>query len=222
MKSKIKYLVVSDTETGGLPNKTKRAFWDVALCEVAFVVVDCVELRCIDEYSALIKPYYKEGLEYNPQALEANHITIEAMQTNGVDVKEAYASSRNMLKKYSNERIGAILCGHNFQGFDMPFYEGLFEFNKDNVYNYVSFVEDTMKLAYYRSLEQENFKLATCCRQEGVTLINAHRALDDTRATAQLMIQYLRHLRGSGEMNIAPADGGKGIVSRFREKFQLV
>lgn len=222
-KSKIRYIIVSDTETGGPPNKDKRAFWDVALCEVAFVVVDCVEMRCIEEYSDIVLPFYKDGLEYNPQALAVNQLTIDIMKSKGVEVAEVYRKTRDLLKKYKNDKMGCVLCGHNFQSFDIPFYEGLFEFNKDSLWNYVSFVEDTMKLAYYRSIEQEDFKLSTCCRKEGVTLINAHRALDDTRANAQLMIQYLKYLRGSGgeEVSSAPVTAGR-ITSRFREKFQLV
>lgn len=219
-KSKIKYLVVSDTETGGLPNKNKKAFYDVALCEIAFVAIDCVELRCIDEYSDIIYPDYKEGLEYNPQALQVNQLSMDILKSKGVNVKEVYQKSRNFLNKYMNSKMGCVLCGHNFQAFDIPFYEGLFEFNNDNLYNYVSFVEDTMKLAYYRALEQEDYKLSTCCRNEGVTLVNAHRALDDTRANAELMIQYLRYLRGNGG-DYTPASS-EGIVSRFRERFQLV
>ena len=73
MKSTIRYVIVADTETGGLPSKggkgkpAKKAFVDVALCEIALVVVDLWEMKIVEEYDAIIAPY-TEGLEYNPNA----------------------------------------------------------------------------------------------------------------------------------------------------------
>ena len=75
-----------------------------------------------------------------------------------------------------------------------------------------------MKLSWYRGLEQENYKLGTCCRKEGVELVNAHRALADTRANAELLIKYLQIFRGDGVANTAPVE----VKSRFRETFQIV
>ena len=75
-----------------------------------------------------------------------------------------------------------------------------------------------MKLAYYRHTTQENYKLGTCCKAEGVELVDAHRALADTKANALLMVQYLKSLRGTGEAVTAKAFK----KSRFRESFSLV
>lgn len=226
MKTTANYIIVADTETGGLPCKAskgkpeKKAFFDVALCEVALVVIDLNSLKIVSEYEALIQPY-KDGLEYNPEAEKVHGLSVQNLKENGEDVKTVYQAIKALLLKYKNPRIGSILCGHNFQLFDVPFFEGLFEFNNDSLWNYVKFVEDTMKLSWYRAIEQENYKLGTCCRLEGVELVDAHRALVDTRANALLMLKYIEHMRGTGG-SAAPAISPTRKESRFREKFQLV
>ena len=217
MNTYVKYICVADTETGGLPNKSKKAFYDVALCEVAIVVIDCIELKIVDEYSAIIKPY-SDTCEYSEQAAAVNGLSKEYLEQNGLPVKQVYSEVKALLKKYTNSRVGAVLCGHNFQLFDVPFFEGLFAYHNDNLWDYVKFIEDTMKLAYYRHTTQENYKLGTCCKAEGVELVDAHRALADTKANALLMVQYLKSLRGTGEAVTAKAFK----KSRFRESFSLV
>ena len=219
MNSTIRYIIVGDSETGGLPDKSKQAFYDIALCEFAFVVIDIHEMKVVEEWSTLFKPY-KDGLEYNPKALEVNGLTLEQLQENGGLVKDIYKDMVALFKKYKNPRIGAVLAGHNFQPFDMPFLINMFEFCGDNIWNYVTFVEDTMKLAWYRATEQENYKLGTCCRMEGVDLVDAHRALADTKANALLLLKYISYLRGSGGGSDVTAPRMK--PSSFRETFQLV
>lgn len=219
MNSTIRYIIVGDSETGGLPDKSKQAFYDVALCEFAFVVIDIHEMKVVEEWSTLFKPY-KDGLEYSPRALEVNGLTLEQLQENGRLVKDIYKDMVTLFKKYKNPRIGAVLAGHNFQPFDMPFLINMFEFCGDSIWNYVTFVEDTMKLAWYRATEQENYKLGTCCRMEGVDLVDAHRALADTKANALLLLKYISYLRGSGDGSDVVAPRMK--PSSFRETFQLV
>lgn len=219
MNSTIRYIIVGDSETGGLPNKDKQAFYDIALCESAFVVIDIQEMKVVEEWSTLFRPY-KDNLEYNPKALEVNGLTVEQLQESGDDLKNIYKEMVTLFKKYKNPRIGAVLAGHNFQPFDMPFLINMFEFCGDNIWNYVTFVEDTMKLAWYRATEQENYKLGTCCRMEGVDLVDAHRALADTKANALLLLKYISYLRGSGEGLDVAAPRMK--PSSFRETFQLV
>lgn len=216
MNTSVKYIVMADTETGGLPNKDSKAFLDVALIEVACVVVDCLTLSIVDRYSNIIKPY-KDGLEYNPKTEETHGITRKMIDELGVDCKVVYKDVKELLKKYTNPRQKAILGGHNFTGFDMPFFEEMFRFYDDDIYNYVKWVEDTQKLEYYTTLEGENYKLGTCCTRHGIELVEAHRALKDTESNAELMISYLKRLRGYGASAVeAPVK-----EERFRETFQL-
>lgn len=224
-KSNLRYITVSDTETSGLPSKGGKgkepvlAFHDILLVEVAAVVIDIWELKIVEEYDAIIKPY-KDKYVWQPQA-EATHGLSEAhLFENGEDIKDVYQAYKGLLTKYKNTKVGAVLCGHNFQGFDIPFIEAMFQYHGDDLYNYVRWIEDTQKLAYYRAIEQENFKLGTCCRKEGIELVDAHRALTDTRANAYLMLKYIEIMRGGGlTQSEAPAQRKE---SRFRETFQLV
>lgn len=224
MKSSLRYVIVSDTETSGLPSKGGKgkpallAYHDILLVEIAAVVVDIHEMKIVEEYDAIIKPY-KEEFTWQSAAEQTHGLSRSHLQANGEDVKNVYRSYAGLLSKFKNPKIGAVLCGHNFQGFDIPFIEALFEAHGDNLYNYVRWIEDTQKMAYYRSLEQENFKLGTCCRLEGVELVDAHRALVDTRANAYLFMKYIAAMRGAAETSPQPSTERK---SRFREIFQLV
>ena len=213
-QANLRYVTVSDTETSGLPRKASkgkpelRAFHDILLVEVAAVVVDIWEMKIVEEYDAIIKPY-KDEYEWQAGAEQTHGLSQKYLKENGVDVKEAF----------QNYKVGAVLAGHNFQGFDIPFIEGLFEWNNDNLWEYVRWVEDTQKMSYYRAIEQENFKLGTCCRKEGVELVDAHRALNDTRSNALLFLKYISYLRGDGVPQVSKENNRE---SRFRETFQIV
>ena len=128
MKTTANFMVVADTETGGLPCKAskgkpeKKAFFDVPLCEVALVAIDLVNLKIVDEYSEIISPY-KDGLEYSPEAERVHGLSLKHLTENGESVKNVYKSVKSFLTKYKNPRVGTILCGHNFQLFDIPFFE---------------------------------------------------------------------------------------------------
>lgn len=221
-QANLRYVIVSDTETSGLPSKggkgkpEVKAFWDILLVEVAAVVVDLFEMKIVKEYDAIIKPY-KEDYIWSPAAEQTHGLSQNYLNDNGLDIEDVYYDYKNILTTYKNNKVKAVLCGHNFQGFDIPFIEGLFEFHKDDLWEYVRWVEDTQKMAYYRATEQTDYKLETCCRKEGVELVDAHRALNDTRANALLFMKYISVLRGEGAAQ-APT---QTIESRFRETFQL-
>lgn len=225
MRSSLKYMIVSDTETSGLPSKGGKgkpavlAYHDILLVELAAVVIDIQELKIVEEFDAIIKPY-KQDYIWQSAAEQTHGLSQNYLQTNGEDVKDVYKAYASLLSKYKNPKIGAVLCGHNFQGFDIPFIESLFQDHGDNLYNYVRWIEDTQKIAYYRALEQENYKLGTCCRLAGIELVDAHRALPDTRANAYLMLDYIKSLRGESATGGAVQTTRK--PSRFRETFQLV
>lgn len=221
-QANLRYVIVSDTETSGLPSKggkgkpEVKAFWDILLVEVAAVVVDLFEMKIVKEYDAIIKPY-KEDYIWSPAAEQTHGLSQNYLNDNGLDIEDVYYDYKNILTTYKNNKVKAVLCGHNFQGFDIPFIEGLFEFHKDDLWEYVRWVEDTQKMAYYRATEQTDYKLGTCCRKEGVELVDAHRALNDTRANALLFMKYISVLRGEG----AAQASTQTIESRFRETFQL-
>ena len=104
--------------------------------------------------------------------------------------------------------------GHNFDGFDFDFFKNLFEFAGDDIEKYVKWREDTLRYAYYANLEQSDYKLVTCCNEFGIDLVGAHRALNDTRATAKLFIEFIKRLRSVGSANTP------GSKESFRSSFR--
>lgn len=88
----------------------------------------------------------------------------------------------------------------------------------DDLSKYVKFSLDTMQLAHMAYGEVENYQLHTICDKEGIDLVNAHRAGDDTYANALLMINFVKKLRGEGT---ATEQDGMTVKNPFREKFAL-
>lgn len=216
-KSNLQYVIVCDFETSGLPRGGKRAFWDVLAVEFAAVVVDIFSMSIVCKKRWLVAPYLDEYV-WEEAAQDTHGYSEDYLRNAGQDVKEVAKEVRGLFTKYKNKMIGTHLAGHNFANFDMPFLRGLFEYIGDDVDKYVRYIFDTQFLAYLRSVEQENFKLGTCCRLEGVELVNAHHALDDTIGNAKLFLKYVELMRGVNTSQ--SAEGFK--KSRFREKFELV
>ena len=132
MKTSVKYVIISDTETGGLPSKDRRAVFDVALLEVSCCVIDMELLEIIEEYDNLIKPDYKDNLILSCEALAVNGIELDVLESSGVALQQVYKDLKSLFVKYKNPRHKAILGGHNFDGFDFDFFKNLFEFAGDD------------------------------------------------------------------------------------------
>ena len=220
MKTQANYIIMFDFETGGLPSKDTRAFYDIAAIEIALVVIDLRTLSIVEEKSFIFEDEYKEGLTYSKEAEDVHGITKEIRLSKGTDLKTIYKEIVALLKKYKNPRQLCNMGGHNIS-FDIPFLRNFFLYMKDDIDNYVKFWTDTLLWAHMASLEQENYQLHTCCVKYGIDLVNAHRALDDTKANAYLMIEFIKRLRGQG------SDGNQGAalvdrdIVRFRDKFEL-
>lgn len=85
---------------------------------------------------------------------------------------------------------GRLLVAHN-AAFDAPFLAHQFRLIGHPVPIQRALRLCTMELAR-TYLPDSGRSLAACCASAGVTLENAHSALDDTRAAAQLLSYYLR------------------------------
>ena len=205
-----------DVETGGTFNSKQKATIDVALVEVAIVVIDVQELKIIEEYSSIISPY-KESLLYAKEAEEVHGITKAMIAEHGQPLKDVVRKIRTILTKYKNTRRKAILGGHNVM-FDVEFLKYAFEFCGFDLSDLIGDIEDTWKIAGYSVGEQENYKLGTCCVKNGIDLVESHRAQGDIRANALLMIEYLKRLRGEGTAHVARESEEE---SRFRDSFEI-
>jgi len=215
MKSKLKYAIVTDTETGGLAPRDGEAFNEIALTEIAFVCIDMVSLEIIDKDSWLIKPY-KEGLIYSKIAQEVSGITPKLLEEKGEDIKEVHRQTRDFIKKYTKGKTGKpTIVGHNIYDFDRPFFENMYEFCGDDWTKYIYGYQDTQMWSHIKYVENTNYKLGTICKGLGVELPDADRGLPDTIANAQMFIKMVKLLRSE------KVESGSSSGNRFRDKFKL-
>ena len=207
---------VCDVETGGLPSALKkRAVHEVALTEIAFVVLDNVSLEIVDKKSWLIKPYHSD-LIYDPKAAEASNITKEMCEEYGEDIKLVFKEILAMIKKNKRGSKKPILAGQNIIKFDLEFIENLFEYcGQDISKHFDAEVFDTMIWSRYRWPEEGKHNLAVIAERSGLEHTQAHRALPDTIITANIVSQMISNLRGNGCV------GEEKKEVRFRETFEI-
>lgn len=206
MKSSIQNFVVFDTETTGLV-ALKNSIIEIACCSFDHSLTDLKEFE-----SGVMKVY--DNREIQQGALDANGITREQL-SNGRDPAVVV---KELIKYLSSLKVGnakPVLCGHNADSFDIPFLDNMFSVFKEDLSKYVNtnFTIDTMWWARCKREEQTNYKLGTCCELENIELIDAHRAITDTRATKELVKTFLRGLKSEATA------GSK--ENRYRTKFQF-
>lgn len=223
-----KYLnfAVFDFETGGL-SVTQNP-----VCEIGMVAVDGRSLSFTGEYEAIIAPY-DDSLEYHPQALEVNRLTMEMIR-GGKDLKLVVKELCDFLKKINTgggNKWKPVLVGHNLS-FDIPFLLDIFERcgkdlsqfvngYKDKKGNFHPIILDTLQLSQLVYAHDENLtthKLIDICRHNEVDLIDAHRAMADVKPTAEVLIKYLLKTRS---IDSDGSDGPKRIKkTRVRDHFK--
>lgn len=183
--------VVFDLETGGLFSE-KNPVLEVAM----FVLTNGLEDG--DEYNSLIKPY--GDLTIEKEALDANGIDLSIVEKIGKDVDVVVDEIIKFLQKQKARKEKPILVGHNIDRFDIPFLNAMFTHCKKDLSKYVNneFTIDTLWWSRLCWSESPNYKLGTCIQNAGIELINAHRAVTDTRATRELVKKFLKGIRGIG------------------------
>ena len=205
---------ICDTESGGLPKQLKkRATIEVALTEIALVMVSNPELEIIDKRSWLIKPYSKD-LIYQDEAAKVSGITKQMCEAEGQDIEVVFKEMCDFVKKFKKGQRLPILVGHNLRAFDLEFIENLFEMFKIDPSKYFDeSVEDTVEWMRKKFVEAASFNLFSCTNMAGIDHVEAHRALPDTIATAKLWIYLMKSLRGSAVQEVKR--------KRFRDTFQF-
>lgn len=158
-------LVVIDTETTGIQVAGNE------IVELAAVKYDAPNSPCA-KFQTLIKP--RKPIPF--AATEINHITN--------DMVADAPSVGQVIEPFQNFIAGCNVVGHNLK-FDLRhlLHNG-FTFSKKVRYY------DTYTLSKSRIKDAENYKLAPLCQYAGITIRNAHRAIDDCRATYNVF-QYL-------------------------------
>jgi DNA polymerase III alpha subunit (gram-positive type) len=207
MKSNCQVFLTFDIETGGLlPEKH-------AILEIAFCPFDNEFNELPEHTTGIIKPTSRE---IDQRALDANGITREQIN-NGITEKEAFIKLEEYLKKLKRGKDLPIPCGHNIDKFDLPFLFLWFQEQGKDLGKYINldYTIDTMWRSRETWTEQVNYKLGTCCQSAGISLMDAHRAINDTRANKELVKYFLlgqRGLRGSGE---------SAKENKFRKTFEF-
>ena len=208
-----------DLETGGL------TFLKCPACEIAVIRLNW-KLEEVERYRAIIAPHDKGNWNdpklpwglYAPQALEVNKLTMKEIE-GGKDSKLVVRELIELFKRSKKESGKApILVGHNIIKFDNPYLENFFARHKEDLWKFVEkdhFV-DTMWWGRMKYEESDNYKLGTCCSNEGIDLTgeSAHTAEGDITANCELAKIYIKGLRGEGSAQVTSK-------KRFRESFQF-
>lgn len=161
-------IVVFDLETTGLSPQS---------CKIIEIgAVKMVDGVIKETFSTLINP-----LEHIPESASAvNNIFDKDVET-APEFKDVVAD----FYKFCN---GTTLCGHNVS-FDIGF---LTYHAKQEFYNFDNPSIDTLDLAKRIFKRENRNKLGDLCKELGIELVNAHRALYDTIATANLLKKLAR------------------------------
>ena len=156
---------VFDLETTGF-NPDLDGITEVAVCKVKNGVI-------IDEFTTFVNP--EKPIPFNVQ--ELTHITDEMVE-NAPKMDE-------VIPKFLEFTKGSVLVAHNAH-FDIGFIAAK---SKRLELEFKPYVIDTyeMSLELYNGVE--NHKLGTLVEYLGIPLEGAHRAINDTRATAKMFIR---------------------------------
>jgi len=219
MYSPYQNFAVVDVETGGLLTKEKKAVYDIALTEIAIVIVDS-NLEIVHKDSWLIKPY--NDAEYQPGAEKVSGISKKMCEEDGVDIEFACKEFIKVAKKYKVHSKPPTLVGHNYIKFDKFFVENFLAYCGEDINKYFNKEpEDTIKFARMKKPEASGYSLGESCVGAEINLVQAHRALPDTIATAELWISYLKGLRGLNSPKKSKKGKKEKPEKRFRQKFEI-
>lgn len=191
---------VYDTETGGL-DKTKNP-----ITQFACIVLDYKTLKEVDRYETFVKPYNKLVIE--PQALQHTMVTMSDIKS-GISVKDFVNVNREFDSLYQakgryKDANRIVPIGHNIP-FDNGMLEYAYEYCGKDYYEFIhpNFI-DTQTLAKmtWGLLGNEKINLTACCERAKLDLTDAHGAMNDVEATADLFrwfVKKLRSKRGTAE-----------------------
>jgi len=209
MKYDVHYCV-NDLETGGFHAINN------GILEVAIIMLN-QKLEEVERYETYVLPYKGidgKELEITPGALQANGINMDDVYDTGKEAKVVFKEVEALVKKYKCGRYAPpIMVGHNMSAFDTKFWEYFFNLHKAPTKTqtsslYSSFSDhkiDTMHTSrqIYGLDDVVSHQLGDTCEREGISLIDAHRAMNDTESTAKLFKTQMLRLRSQDGATIA-------------------
>ena len=200
------FYLVHDCETGGLD------FTKNPITQYACVILDPFTLKEVDRYETFVKPY--DDLVVEKQALEHTMVSMSDIK-NGITRKKLYETLKTLYTNYQvkgkyKDANRIVSVGHNVP-FDHGFIEYVFQSQGDSMWNYFqpNFV-DTLVLAKlaWGLTGDEKLNLTACSERAKIKLSDAHGAMNDVEATANLLRYFAKKMR-SGKNEAAVAESSK-------------
>jgi len=169
--------VVLDVETTGL-NKLADQIIEIG----AVRIENGVEVA---EFSELINP----GCNVPDKVVEITGITTAMLRDK--------RTLMEVMPEFAKFCEGAVLVAHN-ASFDMAFFRRAFA-QANLPFEFT--VIDTLALVRNQYPNLKSHKLGNMCKQMGISLTNAHRAVHDARATGLMLIKVLAEVRSQKQIN---------------------
>lgn len=176
MKKEIKDYVCFDLETTGLSTHTAEII-EIGAVKVRNMVI-------VERFSTLVKP-----------SEPISDIIIQVTGITNKDLKAAPDISK-ALSEFIEFINGETLLGHNIEQYDLPILKRVTDtycitITNDNI--------DTLTLSKEIAPELPSHSLEAMCDYYSITNSNAHRALSDAEATAELYNCIINNTAGSPE-----------------------
>lgn len=219
-KDKYCNYIVLDCETGGTSSSKNP------ITQLAAILIDGKSLHEMDRYTNFIQPYGEElGYVIQQEALDYTGIT-RAQIAAGIHIKQMVSDLIELTEKARahNKHVAykPLVVGHNVQ-FDIGFLVAAFQYCKQDFYKH--FQPDyfcTMRLSqakHYPDSGDYKYNLEASCERAGVELLDGHDALNDTIATKELYVSFIRTLRESSFTS--SSNNEEEVEQRFRDTFQF-
>lgn len=200
--------IVFDCETGGL-DETKNP-----ITQFACVILDAHTLKEIDRWETYVQPY--ADLTIEKAAIEGTMVKMSDVNR-GMEVKAFVRSMTTFWEKYrtkaKNREMGRLVpVGYNVQ-FDIRFLNFALSWcNKPDITEWMfPNAIDTFALAKmaWNVTGTEKLNLGACCERAKINLVNAHGAMNDVEATADLLRYFVKKMRSkrggnTGDENSRP------------------
>ncbi len=173
LKAQFDHIVVFDTETTGIKHKTDE------IIEIGIMKASFGAEQPIPEQEADLLVQLSPGRELPPFITELTGITAEMLRTQGVSKAEA---CRRVCEFFGNPRT--LLVAYNAQ-FDLCF---LYYFlHAHGCAHLLKGVKMLDAMTVYKDRRPYPHKLCNAIEAYGLPSENTHRAVDDARATLELL-----------------------------------
>lgn len=194
--------IVHDCETGGLDENKNP------ITQYACIILEGTTLKELDRYETFVKPYAE--LKIEQAALDKTMVTMSDIK-NGIPVKEFVNTTYELWKQYQSkakweDARRLVSVGHNI-GFDHKMLSWAFEFcKKGSIFKLLHDVPmDTMEMTKltWGVNGNEKITLSDAIRYAKLKITDAHGAMNDVEATADLLRWFMKKLRSKkGEASV--------------------